>query len=128
MVCATAADHDDTDAAIDLHIMHIDLSSLVDSLLNDVMANFVKLREPASKLTQQWFSADHCSAPQRLTSHQALLSSQLDSMLVWDSQLNGQASTCSHVTLWQTPISTSCKRKATIYRGDMRLLFIPVCV
>jgi len=60
--------------------------------------------------------------------YQALLSPQLDSMLVRDLQLDGQASTCSHVALWQTPISTSCKRKATVYRGDMRLLFIPGCV
>ena len=42
MVCGTAANHDDADAAVGLHIMHTDLSSLVDSLLNDVTANSVK--------------------------------------------------------------------------------------
>lgn len=42
MICATAADHYDADAAVDLHIMHIELSSLVDSLLNDVTANSIK--------------------------------------------------------------------------------------
>jgi hypothetical protein len=44
------------------------------------------------------------------------------------SQLNGQASTCLHDALWQTSVSILCKRKGTVYRGDMRLFFIPGCV
>jgi len=69
MVSATAANHYDANAAIGLHIMHIDLSLLLYRLLNNETANSAKPREPASKLTQQWFSADHCTAPQKPRSH-----------------------------------------------------------